>query len=132
MHNNRFNVLLCFHSSWPMWSWRFDWRHHFCRKLPGLHPAAVGEDAHEERPHAAGPGGHEPRPGEQHSCTDWGHTAGVSSGVLIIRCPCLLSFYSVLKHVHTNTSLSQWHHDSSEVMGEKHVTNISGYLASMC
>lgn len=54
----------CLCSPRTVWPRRPDWRHHLCCHLPGLHPPAVGEDAHKERPHAAGAGSHEQSAGE--------------------------------------------------------------------
>lgn len=142
MHQSRqTNVMFSFHwrcvclySSWPMWPWGFDWRHHFCCKLPGFHPAAVRSDAHEERTHAASPGGHDSRPGEKHTVIYRSETpALVSSGVPIIRSFIFFrSFWNVLKHVHTKARFAQCIYNKqilvsselSEVTKEKHAINI--------
>lgn len=67
-------------STRPVWPWRPRWWHHLCSNLPGLHPPAVREDAHEECPHAAGPGGHEQSEGESNE-----------NSVCVCVCVCVLT-----------------------------------------
>lgn len=52
------------HSPRPLWPRGFDRRDHLCSQLPGLHPAAVGQDAVQKHPHDAGTGGSQPHQGE--------------------------------------------------------------------
>lgn len=52
------------HSPRPLWPRGLDRRDHLCSQLPGLHPAAVGQDAVQKHPHDAGTGGSQPHQGE--------------------------------------------------------------------